>query len=51
VPPRATSFDRYIGIDYSAADTLSENLEGLCVYVAGQDLPPVEVSPLQSPHK
>jgi hypothetical protein len=46
VPPRATIFDRYIGIDYSGAETPTENLKGLRVYLAGQDLPLVEVYPL-----
>lgn len=36
-------FARYIGIDYSGAETPSANLKGLRVYMADSETPPVEV--------
>jgi len=38
-------FDRYIGIDYSGAETPTASLKGLRVYLAEGDAPPVEVLP------
>jgi len=43
-----TSFARYIGIDYSGAQTPTANLKGLRVYLAAGDTSPVEVPPPQS---
>ena len=45
------SFVRYIGIDYSGAETPTASLKGLRVYVADGDAAPVEVSPPPSPRK
>jgi hypothetical protein len=39
------AFARYIGIDYSGAQTPSASLKGLRVYLAGTDAPPIEVMP------
>jgi len=39
------SFKRYIGIDYSGAETPTSSLPGLRVYVAEGDAAPVEVPP------
>ncbi len=46
-----TAFDRYIGIDYSGAQTPISSLKGLRVYVADRVSPPVEVQPSLSPKK
>ncbi len=45
------SFHRYIGIDYSGAETPDSSLKGLRVYEAGRDSLPVEVEPPPSPRK
>jgi len=42
---------RYIGIDYSGAETAESSLKGLRVYLAGRDGPPEEVQPPPSPRK
>jgi hypothetical protein len=39
------AFDRYIGIDYSGAETPTASLKGLRLYLAERDVPPVEVLP------
>ena len=39
------AFDRYIGIDYSGAQTPISSLKGLRVYMADRISPPVEVQP------
>ncbi len=39
------TFARYIGIDYSGAQTPSASLKGLRVYLVEDDAPPVEVPP------
>lgn len=44
-------FDRYIGIDYSGAETPSSSLKGLRVYLADHASPPTEVQPPPSPRK
>jgi hypothetical protein len=44
-------FARYIGIDYSSAETPNASLKGLRVYLAEGDIPPVEVLPPPSPRK
>lgn len=44
-------FHRYIGIDYSGAETPSSSLKGLCVYSATPDSTPVEIPPPPSPRK
>jgi hypothetical protein len=46
-----TRFGRYIGIDYSGAQTPTASLPGLRVYVAEGDKFPVEGSPPPSPRK
>jgi len=46
-----TAFARYIGVDYSGAETPSASLKGLRVYVAVADLAPTEVLPSPSPRK
>jgi hypothetical protein len=40
-----SAFARYIGIDYSGAETPTSSLKGLRVYLAEGDAPPVEVLP------
>jgi len=44
-------FERYIGIDYSGAETPTSNLKGLRVYVTDRKSKPVEVQPPPSPRK
>ena len=44
-------FDRYIGIDYSGAQTPTSSLKGLRVYMAESDAGPIEVLPPPSPRK
>ena len=46
-----SAFARYIGIDYSGAETPTASLKGLRVYVAEGATPPVEVPPPPSPRK
>lgn len=43
--PSAPRFERYVGIDYSGAETADSSLRGLRVYIAGAEAPPVEVPP------
>ena len=45
------SFERYIGIDYSGAQTPSSSLKGLRVYAADRTRTPEEVLPPPSPRK
>ena len=45
------AFDRYIGVDYSGAETPSSSLKGLRVYMADHSTPPQEVLPPPSPRK
>ncbi|MBI5315140.1 MAG: hypothetical protein HZB34_04145 [Nitrospirae bacterium] len=51
MPGDGPMFDRYIGIDYSGAETPTASLKGLRVYAAGCEMPPVEVPPPPSPRK
>ncbi len=44
-------FQRYIGIDYSGAQTPTSSLKGLRVYMADLEMLPVEVQPPSSPRK
>ena len=44
-------FNRYVGIDYSGAETVTASLKGLRVYLAEAEAQPVEVSPPPSPRK
>jgi len=44
-------FDRYIGIDYSGAQTPTASLPGLRVYMAGRVSSPTEILPPPSPRK
>jgi hypothetical protein len=44
-------FDRYIGIDYSGAETPTSSLKGLRAYVGNQISPPFEVQPPRGPRK
>ncbi len=46
-----SAFERYIGIDYSGAQTPSSSLKGLRVYVADRRATPEEVQPPASPRK
>jgi hypothetical protein len=46
-----TVFNRYIGIDYSGAQTPTSSLSGLRVYMADRTSLPVEVQPPPSPRK
>ena len=48
---RDPAFDRYIGIDYSGAETPTSSLKGLRVYEAAPAVPPYEVHPPPSPRK
>jgi hypothetical protein len=45
------AFDRYVGIDYSGAETPNASLKGLRVYMAEGDAEAVEVQPPPSPRK
>jgi len=44
-----SAFSRYIGIDYSGAQTPDQSLKGLRVYIARGDETPREISPPPSP--
>ncbi|MET3353935.1 UNVERIFIED_ORG: hypothetical protein ABID33_001841 [Xanthobacter viscosus] len=46
-----TSFRRYIGVDYSGAETPNASIKGLRVYAGEADSGPVEVLPPPSPRK
>ena len=46
-----TAFARYIGIDYSGAETPNSSLKGLRVYLADRALSPEEVLPPPSPRR
>ncbi len=48
---RDPAFGRYIGVDYSGAETPDSSLKGLRVYLAEADSPPREVLPPPSPRK
>lgn len=45
------AFQRYIGIDYSGAETPDSSLKGLRVYEGSRESMPVEVEPPPSPRK
>jgi hypothetical protein len=45
------AFDRYIGIDYSGAQTPLSSLKGLRVYMADRNGPPTEAPPPPSPRR
>ncbi len=42
-------FERFIGIDYSGAETPTSSLKGLRVYASNRTGPPLEVAPTQPP--
>lgn len=44
-------FERYVGIDYSGAETPASSLKGLRIFVATLSQPPTEVEPPPSPRK
>ena len=46
-----SAFTRYVGIDYSGAETPTASLKGLRVYTAEVDTPPAEMPPPPSPRK
>ena len=46
-----STFTRFIGIDYSGAETPTASLKGLRVYLADSDALPTEVPPPPSPRK
>ena len=46
-----SGFLRYVGIDYSGAETPTSSLKGLRLYVADRASPPEEVPPPPSPRK
>lgn len=48
---RLARFERYIGIDYSGAQTPTSSLKGLRVYMANRPSPPIEVQPAPSPRR
>ena len=45
----SAAFERYIGIDYSGAETCESSLKGLRVYMADRTTEPREVAPPPSP--
>ena len=45
------AFDRYIGIDYSGAETPKSSLKGLRIYIAARNEAPTEVFPPPSPRR
>lgn len=49
--PTKSIFQRYIGIDYSGAETPTSSLKGLRVYMADRESLPVEIQPPPSPRK
>jgi hypothetical protein len=49
--PVNSSFGRYIGIDYSGAQTPSSSLKGLRIYASDRTAAPQEVQPPASPRK
>lgn len=49
--PATPAFRRYIGIDYSGAETAESSLKGLRVFMTEGDGPAVEVPPPPSPRK
>lgn len=49
--PVSMAFERYIGIDYSGAQTPDSSLKGLRIYMADRISPPIEVQPPPSPRK
>jgi hypothetical protein len=44
-------FDRYIGIDYSGAETPTSSLKGLRVFMSDRASSPIEIQPPPSPRK
>ena len=48
---RFPNFARYVGIDYSGAQTPTSSLKGLRIYMADRPSAPVEVLPPPSPRK
>jgi hypothetical protein len=46
-----SAFKRYVGIDYSGAETPTASLRGLRIYMAEGDTPPAEIPPPLSPRK
>ncbi len=44
-------FDRYVGIDYSGAETSTSSRKGLRIYMAARTSPAVEIQPPPSPRK
>jgi len=46
-----TMFERYVGIDYSGAETPTSSLKGLRAYQAQRGACPVEIAPPPSPRK
>lgn len=49
--PSGPRFERYVGVDYSGAETPTSSLPGLRVFAAEGESPPVEVQPPPSPRK
>lgn len=50
-PINLPHFTRYVGVDYSGAQTPTDSLKGLRVYEASRLAPPVEVPPPPSPKR
>jgi hypothetical protein len=50
-PKPDPTFDRYVGIDYSGAQTPTSSLKGLRIYMADRLTTPAEVNPPASPRK
>ena len=49
--PTGTGFERYVGIDYSGAETPTSSLKGLRVYMGTRSADATEVPPPPSPRK
>lgn len=49
--PSTPLFDRYVGIDYSGAETPTSSRKGLRIYMADRISPPAEIQPPPSPRK
>ena len=47
----SAAFERYIGINYSGAETCESSLKGLRVYMADRTNEPSEIVPPSSPRK
>lgn len=51
ISPSVPFFERYLGIDYSGAETPTKSLPGLRIYSANRSQSPIEIHPPPSPRK